>query len=83
MRSSSSTINRSELEKCLDDGSNKIMRRVKVRTMSLEWLYRNRLNFISFCTMLENLPNPVYSSELVECLLDQYWKHEQCRIVVY
>ena len=51
--------------------------------MSLEWLYRDRLNFISFCTMLENLPNPVYSSELVECLLDQYWKHEQCRIVVY
>ena len=51
--------------------------------MSLEWLYRDRLNFISFCTMLEYLPNPVYSSELVECLLDQYWKFVQKRIVIF
>lgn len=71
LRSSSSTINKSELQEGLDeDGGDQITRQVKVRTMNLEWLYRDRLNFINFCTMLEDLPSPVYSSEFIACLLD-------------
>ena len=73
MRSQSSTIKRQELEQALDDGEEQITRQVKVRTVNLEWLYQNRLNFVSFCTMLEDLPSSVYASEFVECLLDQYW----------
>jgi len=51
----------------------KVTRAIKVRTINLEWLYRDRRNFVSFCTMLEGLPSQVYASEFVECLLDQYW----------
>ena len=73
MKSSKATVEKEELEDLLKKDDKKVTRAIKVRMINLEWLYRDRRNFVSFCTMLEGLPSPVYASEFVECLLDQYW----------
>lgn len=74
MRSSKATIDKDELNELLKDHEDKAMKAIKVRMINLEWLYRDNRNFVSFCTTLDDLPGPVYSSEFISCILDQYWK---------
>ena len=57
LRSSGAVISRQMLEQALEGEDEKITRRVKVRTANLDWLYSDRSNFVSFCTMLENSPS--------------------------
>ena len=54
---------------------------INVSMINIEWLYHDRHNFVSFCTLLDDLPTTVYDSEFVECLLDQFWSEQQKRIV--
>ena len=49
--------------------------------INVEWLYRDRHNFVSFATLLEELPSSVYASEFIEVLLDQFWSEQQKKIV--
>lgn len=73
MRSSKATVKQEEFDRLLDEEDQKVTQTVKVRQINLEWFYRDRSNFVSFCTMLEGLPSAVYGSEFIECLLDQLW----------
>ena len=70
MRSSKATIDKDELNELLKDHEDKAMKAIKVRMINLEWLYRDNRNFVSFCTTLDDLPGPVYSSEFISCILD-------------
>ena len=47
---------------------------VSVRLVDMRWFFADRKNFVAFSAMLSpDLPNGVYTSELVECLIDQSW----------
>ena len=70
IRSPNAIITRKEIEDELDGQDDTITRRVKVVTMDIEWLYRDKANFVAFCTLLEDLPSAVYSSEFLQCILD-------------
>ena len=72
-----------ELEELLKDDEHRALRAINVRVHNLGWLYSDRKNFASFCTILQGLPSQVYASEFVECLLDQYWDDTQWHIVKY
>jgi len=48
---------------------------VNVRLLDMSWFFRDRKNFVAFSIMLQKLPSNVYSSLLLDCLLDQFWKH--------
>ena len=43
----------------------------------MRWFYRDRSNFVAFSGLLENLPNSFYSSEFIECLLEENWEEHR------
>ena len=57
MKSNKCTIKAEELEAKLKNDDYKAARAINVRVLNLEWLYRDRKNFVAFCTMLQGLPS--------------------------
>ena len=51
-----------------------VKRPVTMRYVDMEWFFADRKNFVAFESMLLGLPNSVYTSEFMNCLLDQFWK---------
>ena len=46
---------------------------VSVRMLDMSWFYRGDDNFVAFSKLLENLPNSFYSTEFMQCLLEENW----------
>ena len=51
--------------------------------IDMPWFFANRNNFVAFAQHLQDRPNKVYSSLLVETLLAQYWKVTQLEMIYY
>ena len=75
------TITKEELQAELEDEKDKSTRAITVRVLNLEWFYRDKKNFSAFTTLFDGLPNQVYSSEFLTCLLDQFWEKEKDKIL--
>jgi hypothetical protein len=80
-RTNKATIRKQELDDLMAKDEDKVTQNVTVKMINLEWLYRDRHNFVSFCTLLEDLPSSVYASEFVESLLDQFWIEQKKTIL--
>ena len=39
----------------------------------MKWFFANGGNFLSFSYIIKGMPNSVYTSELVEYLLAEFW----------
>lgn len=59
-----------------------INRAIKVSMVEVGWFFNNRKNFIAFSKLLQNLPNKVYTSQLLKGLLDKYWEETQKKILI-
>lgn len=79
-RSNKATIKKEDLDELLADDEDKVTQTIKVKMINVDWLYRDKHNFVSFATLLEELPSTVYASEFIEVLLDQFWSEQQTRI---
>ena len=69
-RSNKATIKKEDLDELLADDEDKVTQTIKVKMINVDWLYRDKHNFVSFATLLEELPSTVYASEFIEVLLD-------------
>mmetsp|Transcript_9307 Transcript_9307/g.12664 ORF Transcript_9307/g.12664 Transcript_9307/m.12664 type:complete len:101 (-) Transcript_9307:1248-1550(-) len=83
MKSRKCTVSTEELEVEVNKRSGrKRTRPVKVRMINMEWFYREKNSFSEFSRLLKKLPDEAYSSELVNCVLDQFWKPTKKKIVL-
>ena len=81
VRSEKSIITQKQLEDQLASAEDKVTRVITVRMLNLEWFYRDRKNFAAFSDMLQELPDEVYATEFIECLLDIFWADYQLQII--
>ena len=58
-----------------------INRSINVRMVEVGWFFSNKKNFIAFSKHLQNLPNKVYTSQLLKGLLHYYWASTQKKII--
>lgn len=47
---------------------------VKVRVHDLGWFYEDRRNYVYFSTLIEGMPDKVYSTELIKYLNEVNWQ---------
>jgi len=52
-------------EELLSEYDDRQVGNVSVRMLDMTWFFRNNKNFVSFATLLQDLSNKAYSSELV------------------
>lgn len=62
-------------------GNVMINRAIKVGMVEVGWFFNKRKNFIAFSKVLQNLPDKVYTSKLLNGLLDRYWKETKKKII--
>ena len=55
---------------------------ISVRVLDMQWFYTNNHNFVAFSRQLEDMPNSLYSSEFIECLLEENWDALQKTIII-
>ena len=64
------------------DEKDKAQRSVSTRTLEMSWFFKNGQNFVAFSTCLQKMPNSVYTSLLVQVLLDLYWQQTKRDIFI-
>ena len=58
------------------------IKETEVLLIDLEWLYREKKNFVAFSKMLQELPNSAYGSEFIDCLLENNWEELKKQILL-
>lgn len=53
---------------------------VKVGILELQWFFRNRKTFVSFSTKLKEASTTFYKSELMACVMNEFWSDSQKKI---
>ena len=56
---------------------------VHVEYIDMRWFYKDRKNFISFVTLLQEMPGSFFTSKFTKAILDQYWDESQKKIMWY
>ena len=56
---------------------------VHVEYIDMRWFYKDRKNFISFVTLLQEMPGSFFTSKFTKALLDQYWDESQKKLMWY
>ena len=47
----------------------------------MRWFFKNRKTFVAFSTQLKRASNSFYASEIMACLMNQFWSDAQLIIV--